>query len=59
MVAFSLIRYSAAWKSGTQTGAPVVFQHFFWIDVDPWFATAYFLFPNGILAALFARRKLR
>lgn len=59
VVAFALIRLSAAWKSATQTGDPVVYQHFFWIDVNPWFATTFFLVPNGILAILIARWKLR
>jgi len=59
VVAYSFIRLSAAWESATQTGDPVVYQHFFWINVDRWFATAYFLVPNGILAALFARWKFR
>ena len=59
VVAYVLIRFSTAWESVTQTGDPVVYQHFFWINVDPWFATAYFLVPNGILAALFARWRFR
>lgn len=56
---YTFIRLSSTWGSATQTGDPVVYQHFFWIDVDRWFATAYFLVPNGILAALFARWKFR
>ena len=56
---YTFIRLSSSWDSATQTGDPVVYQHFFWIDVDRWFATAYFLVPNGILAALFAHWKFR
>ena len=59
MVAYAFIRLSTAWESATQPGAPIVYQHFFWINVDPWFALAYFLVPNGILAALFARWRFR
>jgi hypothetical protein len=57
--AYAYIRLSTAWESATQTGDPVVYQHFFWINVDPWFAIAYFLVPNGILAGLFAIWKFR
>lgn len=56
---YTFIHLSSFWESATQTGAPVVYQHFFWIDVDRWFAAAYFLVPNGILAALFTRWKFR
>jgi hypothetical protein len=59
VAAYSFIRLSAVWESATQTGDPVVYQHFFWMNVDRWFATAYFMVPNGILAALFASWKFR
>lgn len=55
--AYVFVRLSIAWDSETRAGGPVVYQHFFWISVDPWFATAYFTVPNGILAGLFARWK--
>jgi hypothetical protein len=58
-VVYVAVRLSIVWEYETQAGDPVVYQHFFWIKVDPWFATAYFMLPNGILAALFARWKFR
>lgn len=54
VVVYAFIRLSAARESATPTGDPVVYQHFFWINVDPWFAAAYFLVPNGILATVYA-----
>ena len=59
VVAYAFIRLSTAWESARQLGDPIVYQHFCWINVDPWFAIAYFLVPNGILAALFARWRFR
>lgn len=53
------IRISTAWESATQTVDPVVYQHFYWIEVDTWFATAYFLVPNIILIGLFALWRFR
>lgn len=35
------------------TGAPVMYEHFVWIDVEPLFAVAFFLVPNLILAVTF------
>jgi hypothetical protein len=35
------------------TGDPVTYEHFVWIDVEPWGAIAYFLVPNLILAFIF------
>lgn len=58
-VFYAFICLSAACESATQTGDPVVYQHFFWITIDPWFASAYFTVPNGILAGLFARWEFR
>ncbi len=42
------------WETASTTGDPVTYQHFVWVDIQPWQTAAYFLIPNGILAAAFA-----
>ncbi len=40
---------SAMWETAMTTSDPVAFQHFYSVDINPWFAIAYFLVPNGML----------
>ena len=40
-------------------GAPVLYEHTVWVEVDPWGLAALILIPNGILLAMFVAWWLR
>jgi hypothetical protein len=51
---YSLVAFSNRMELDPATGDPVTYQHFVWIDAEPWTIAAYFLLPNVILAVTFA-----